>query len=675
MTTHSLTGAVLAAWEVAVERRERAGVWAGTAPAEGDQAEGGQAQGGQAGGERAGRGLARAALAALLADRASLEILDAGVGEVAERFGLSFTEQTVLTLACLPEAHPSAHLLAGLLSGDDGAARPSVALAWESAGLGSAEPGARRLLERGGRLRRYALVGVEGDGVLLSRRLAVPDRVVSHVLGAAVVPQEVERVLVHAPPVDMDGSGDVADALAGGESLVWVRAAPGAAAASLAVAACRRLGVACVVADLERAPSGREAGVPEHEGTSPDPVHVRHTLAALTLEAGLEGAVLVLLGAQHATAHLDLIDRAAVPVVAVASIAWEPRWAQLLPATVTATRLSRGEREALWREAIAEDVVGPEVVAARIMPEEIELVAERARADARRESRAVGAEDVRRAVRMLAAGHHAYSGGTPATLDDLVLPDHVRVEVERLIGWARNRDEVLGLGDLQGKGGKGTGICALFSGSPGTGKTLAAHVLADALGADLFGVDLSSVVDKYIGETEKNLERVFAKAESLNAVLFFDEADALFGSRSAVTDSRDRYANQEVAYLLQRMEAFEGITVLATNLRGNLDPAFARRLHFMVHFPDPDAPTRRRLWEQHLAQLPGTAAGDPVDLDLLAESLEIAGGDVRNIVLAATYDAVAEQREVGMADLRRAAEREMAKLGRRVTGSRWAGSR
>ena len=660
MTTPSLTGAVLAAWEVAVERRERAGVWAGAAPAEGDWS---------------GGRLARAALAALVADRASLEILDAGVGEVAERFGLSSTEQTVLTLACLPEAHPSAHLLAGLLSGDDGAARPSVALAWESAGLGSAEPVARRLLERGGRLRRYALIGVEGDGVLLSRRLVVPDRMVSHVLGAAVVPQEVERVLVHAPPVDMDGSGEVADALAGGESLVWVKAAPGAAAASLAVGACRRLGVACVVADLERAPSGREAGVPEHEGTSPDPVQVRRTLASLTLEAGLEGAVLVLLGAQHATAHLDLIDRAAVPVVAVASIAWEPRWAQLLPSTVTATRLSRGEREQLWRDAIEEDVVGPDVVAARIMPEEIDLVAERARADARREGRAVSGEDVRRAVRMLAAGHHAHSGGTPATLDDLVLPDHVRAEVERLIGWARNRDEVLGLGDLQGKGGKGTGICALFSGSPGTGKTLAAHVLADALGADLFGVDLSSVVDKYIGETEKNLERVFAKAESLNAVLFFDEADALFGSRSAVTDSRDRYANQEVAYLLQRMEAFEGITVLATNLRGNLDPAFARRLHFMVHFPDPDVTTRRRLWEQHLAQLPGTAPGDPVDLDLLAESLEIAGGDVRNIVLAATYDAVAERRQVGMADLRRAAEREMAKLGRRVTGSQWAGSR
>src|SRR5690606_15446737 len=140
-----------------------------------------------------------------------------------------------------------------------------------------------------------------------------------------------------------------------------------------------------------------------------------------------------------------------------------------------------------------------------------------------------------------------------------------------------------------------------------------------------------TVVDKDSGETEKNLEKVFGPAASLNAVLFLDEADSLFGSRSAVNDSRDRYANQEVSYLLQRMEASEGITVLATNLRGNLDPAFARRLHFMVHFPDPDEDTRRLLWRHHLDQLPGTDPQDPVDVDALASALELAGGDIRNI--------------------------------------------
>ena len=128
-------------------------------------------------------------------------------------------------------------------------------------------------------------------------------------------------------------------------------------------------------------------------------------------------------------------------------------------------------------------------------------------------------------------------------------------------------------------------------------------MVADSLGMDLYQVDLSSIVDKYIGETEKNLERVFVEAEATNAVLFFDEADALFGSRSEVKDAKDRYANQEIAYLLQRMEQFDGITVLASNLRGNIDPAFARRLHFMVAFPDPDEPTRQRLWTHHLADL------------------------------------------------------------------------
>jgi SpoVK/Ycf46/Vps4 family AAA+-type ATPase len=177
-------------------------------------------------------------------------------------------------------------------------------------------------------------------------------------------------------------------------------------------------------------------------------------------------------------------------------------------------------------------------------------------------------------------------------------------------------------------------------------------------------VELSSIVDKYIGETEKNLEKVFAEAESLNAVLFFDEADALFGSRSEVKDAKDRYANQEIAYLLQRMEQFDGITVLASNLRGNIDPAFARRLHFIVSFPDPDASTRRRLWEQHLADIP-TDDDDPIDLDWLSTSVELAGGDIRNIVLSSAYAAVAEGSSVGMRHISSAVRREYIKLGRR----------
>ena len=213
--------------------------------------------------------------------------------------------------------------------------------------------------------------------------------------------------------------------------------------------------------------------------------------------------------------------------------------------------------------------------------------------------------------RLRAAGHRiGRPGRRPAVgFADLVLPDAVNESVHRLVGWARHREQLVADGLLVEAGGSGGGITALFSGSPGTGKTLAAHVVAAELGLDIMRVDLSAIVDKYIGETQKNLERVFHQAESLNVVLFFDEADALFGRRSEVKDAHDRYANQEVAYLLQRMEQFDGITILATNLRGNLDPAFSRRLSFILHFPDPDVPTRSRLWRTHLARLGADGSG------------------------------------------------------------------
>jgi SpoVK/Ycf46/Vps4 family AAA+-type ATPase len=222
--------------------------------------------------------------------------------------------------------------------------------------------------------------------------------------------------------------------------------------------------------------------------------------------------------------------------------------------------------------------------------------------------------------------------------------------------------------------GKGRGIAALFTGNPGTGKTLAANVIAEELSIELFQVELSAIVDKYIGETEKNLERVFQAAEALDVVLFFDEADALFGSRSDVHDARDRYANQEVAYLLQRIENFDGITILSTNLRGNLDRAFSRRMNFIVHFPDPDVPTRARLWDHHLAQLSALDAKDPVDVEYLAASAELAGGDIRNIVLAATYDAASADVAVGMRHIAEATVREFRKLGRVVPEHGFAGA-
>ena len=197
--------------------------------------------------------------------------------------------------------------------------------------------------------------------------------------------------------------------------------------------------------------------------------------------------------------------------------------------------------------------------------------------------------------------------------------------------------------------------------SPGTGKTLAAEVIAGELGLDLYVIDLSTVVDKYVGETEKNLEKIFVEAEGVNGVLFFDEADALFGKRSEVSDARDRYANVEIAYLLQRMETFDGLAVLASNLRANIDEAFARRLSLMVDFPPPDAAQRRALWRQHLAPLP---LDDEVDHDFCADSFELTGGNIRNIAVSAGYLASTNGRVVTMEHLIKGVHLEYRKLGR-----------
>ncbi|GEA85072.1 AAA family ATPase [Cellulomonas gelida] len=607
-----------------------------------------------------------AALGALLADAPGFAAADEALEDVADLFGLDEQARALLAVAQLAELHPSAHLLTGVLSGDPGAARPTVALALELTGTSASDPGAHTRLSAAGVLRRSGLLALDGDDPLPARRLRLPERVAARLLGVAAPPPHVARLLVRPVAADAPGTEAIAHALRAGEALVWVHAPLGTAGTSAAVAACRAADVDVLVGDLELLPASPAAPL--------DPPVVRQAVRDLVLEAGLAGAVLVLAGAQLAGAHLVELDAAVVPVVAVGRAAWDARWGLPLPATVSAGRLTTQGRAAQWDRLLGEGVATRDVLSLRLAPEQIDTVARRALADAQLVGQHVpDASTVRAAARRLSTSgsSRASSDGPGATLDDLVLPPRTRREVERLVGWVRDRDDVLALGALHGKGGKGTGISALFSGSPGTGKTLAAHVVADSLGADLYQVDLSAVVDKYIGETEKNLERVFAHAESLGAVLFFDEADSLFGSRSAVNDARDRYANQEVSYLLQRMESSEGVTILATNLRGNLDPAFARRLHFMVHFPDPDETTREHLWQHHLAQLPTTDPDDPVDVGLLARSLELAGGDIRNIVLAAAYDAVAERRPVGMRDLRLASAREVAKLGRRISHPDW----
>jgi ATP-dependent 26S proteasome regulatory subunit len=248
--------------------------------------------------------------------------------------------------------------------------------------------------------------------------------------------------------------------------------------------------------------------------------------------------------------------------------------------------------------------------------------------------------------------------------DDIILPaDQVQL-LQEIVSTVRGRPVVLEDWGVGKKLASSAGVAILFAGQPGTGKTMGAEIIALELGLDLYKIDLSTVVSKYIGETEKNISKIFEEAETSNAILFFDEADALFGKRSEVRDSHDRYANIEISYLLQRMEAYDGVTILATNMRANLDEAFTRRLHFIVEFPFPDKEDRLRIWEALFP--PGVPHETDIDLKEFAKRFRLAGGNIRNILVNAAYFAAADGQQVSMAHLQHSLFRELQKIGRLV---------
>jgi hypothetical protein len=262
-----------------------------------------------------------------------------------------------------------------------------------------------------------------------------------------------------------------------------------------------------------------------------------------------------------------------------------------------------------------------------------------------------------RSVDRSSLGELAQRIDSAAGWDDLVLPDAQKATLKQIGAHMRNRIKVYQEWGFASRGARGLGISALFSGESGTGKTLAAEVLAHELKLDLYRIDLSAVVSKYIGETEKNLRRVFDAAEDSGAILLFDEADALFGKRSDVKDSHDRYANIEVSYLLQRMESYRGLAILTTNLKGALDVAFQRRLRFIVQFPFPDQRLREAIWRN---VFPADTPLATLDHGMLAR-LNASGGSIRNIALNAAFRAAEAGLPLSMADLLAAAHHEASK--------------
>jgi hypothetical protein len=256
-----------------------------------------------------------------------------------------------------------------------------------------------------------------------------------------------------------------------------------------------------------------------------------------------------------------------------------------------------------------------------------------------------------------------------ASWEELVLPALQTEILHEIAAHVRRRVRVYDQWCFARKSARGLGISALFEGPSGTGKTMAAEVMAGELELDLYRIDLSQVVSKYIGETEKNLSRVFDAAESGAAILLFDEADALFGRRSEVKDSHDRYANIEVSYLLQRMEAYRGLAILTTNARDAIDQAFTRRIRFVVRFPFPNARDREGIWRRVFPRETPTEGLDPAALS----RLDFSGGNIRNIALAAAFLAADGGEKVRMTHLRRAAQREALKVGRPLTDGEVAG--
>jgi hypothetical protein len=397
-------------------------------------------------------------------------------------------------------------------------------------------------------------------------------------------------------------------------------------------------------------------------------------LAAVAVrEARLTDAVLVGSPAEALAARpavLRILTGSRAPVVLTGRAHWDPRWSVAAPLLLTSPVASAEDRAALWALGLdGPPAPGVDPVEATeqfvLTPEQVVQAAQSARLRAAARGEQVSTADLSvgiRAQNAVGLGRLARRIEPAVGRDDLVLPEPTTSALGEIVLRARYRSRVLGDWRMRPGGGRGRGVTVLFAGDSGTGKSMSAEVVAGELGMDLYAVDLSSVIDKYIGETEKNLERIFSEAAGVNGVLLFDEADALFGKRSEVRDAHDRYANIESAYLLQRMESFDGLAILATNLRANLDDALTRRLDVIVDFPVPDVALRRRLWDcclgRHVPRTPD------LDLDFCASSFELTGGNIRSAVVAAAYLAASHDRPVGTTDLVAGVHREYRKLGR-----------
>jgi hypothetical protein len=572
---------------------------------------------------------------------------------LAAAFGLDPVDVELLVVALAPDLDARFERLYGYLNDDVTRRRATVGLALELAGVSTVSADGRRRVVPGGLLVDAGLLAVEdGERPLLGRTLRVPDRVAAHLLGADDPDPALAGLLADAgpwpdaPPVIPPGLTYLRDRLAG-------------CALAAAAAGVGAVGPPALVLDAERAV---EAG------------ELLATARVAAREARLLGTGLVLgpveaLAARGAAA-VRVFAEVPCPVVLAGSAPWDPGWALRVPLVLDVDEPDLAARSGLWQRELGSllaDGLDVEAITApyRMSPPQLTRAAEAARLHAVSDGGAVSAAHLRAGARAQnAAGLERLARRLEPAVGwpDLVLPAMPKALLAELVARVRHRDRVLRDWRLRPGGGRGYGVTALFAGDSGTGKTMSAEVVAGALGLDLYVVNLATVVDKYVGETEKNLERIFTEAAGVNGVLLFDEADAVFGKRSDVKDAHDRYANVETAYLLQRMESFDGVAVLTTNLRANVDEAFTRRLDVVVDFPKPDADHRLELWRRCLpAAVP---RDEDLDLRFCADAFELSGGSIRSVAVTAAYLAAAGRHPVRMVDLVTAVHREYRKLGR-----------
>jgi ATPase family associated with various cellular activities (AAA) len=605
------------------------------------------------------------------ADAAEREGADLRLRRLARTFQLDEIDIELLLIAMAPDVDVRFERLYGYLQDDVSRRRASIGLGFELCGIPSSSAYARSRLAPGAPLvDEYLILVEEGDRPVLTRSLRVPDRVAAHLLGSDIPDPVVAALASISLPLGEGGpawGGAEATALVrwmreergGGARLAYIRERPGASGAALAASAFAQVGRPTLALDLERLRTEDDLA----------------TVAALTArEAGLRGAGIVAGPIEVLTAKglpaVRAFSEIPALVVLVGARSWDPAWARDVPFICEAPVPDAALRAELWRRNLNGDTppgldLAGTMSQFRLTAEQVRRAALAARMEAHAHEAPLDEEELKAGARAQnAAGLERLARRIQPAVGfaDLVLPPDTMAQLKELLTRARYREQVLDVWKMGGPSARRRGLTALFAGPSGTGKTMAAEVLAGELGLDLYTVDLATVVDKYVGETEKNLDRIFAEAERVNGVILFDEADALFGKRSEVSDAHDRYANVEVAYLLQRMELFDGIAILATNLRANLDEAFTRRLDSLVDFPEPEAEYRRQLWERSLGTAMPRAAD--LDLDFLGESFKLAGGGIRNIVVAAAYMSAELGRPLAMADLIRATQREYLKMGR-----------